>query len=401
MKIVFCGPPHSGKSVFIVSLEKLLLADGYETVRASRDGEGDWSNNSDQDNVKNVRVKGTYGRAFLKEKCRVIKNSKKPIVLVDIGGMLYPDKADIFRACDSFVVLSSDEVHRKEWQEFGKSLGCRCIASISSEKHGEDCLETADKGVVRGKICGLERGTLRSGSPVVEAVADRIIEISKYKAGKKQPASLVDINAVARRIGCGVNRKSGRQDIFCGVLFRSEDAGALLDEIDRIPSRRSYRVDGARANWVNGAVLFALMKKNPKRISLYDTTTHRFIMIRRIKEGEQAEKYLSYNVLESGGALFVDFNPLGKDLRYQDIKKMRIPPLPGKKTLLVSGRIPMWLLDSVLLSYGAMEIYVYQPGKNKADRFVCVSSRDKSAIGRTAAFYDIDCDSYFAMKAKK
>lgn len=44
-EIIVCGPPHSGKSVFAASLEKLLPADGYETIRVHKDGEGDWSNN--------------------------------------------------------------------------------------------------------------------------------------------------------------------------------------------------------------------------------------------------------------------------------------------------------------------------------------------------------------------
>ena len=44
MKIVFCGPPHSGKSVFIANLIDKLPSDGYTIIRACPDGEGTWSN---------------------------------------------------------------------------------------------------------------------------------------------------------------------------------------------------------------------------------------------------------------------------------------------------------------------------------------------------------------------
>lgn len=45
MKIVVCGPPHSGKSVFIANLEKRLPTNSFKTIRVHRDGEGTWSNN--------------------------------------------------------------------------------------------------------------------------------------------------------------------------------------------------------------------------------------------------------------------------------------------------------------------------------------------------------------------
>ena len=48
MKIVFCGPPHSGKSVFIANLIDKMPTDAYTIIRACPDGEGTWSNNKNQ-----------------------------------------------------------------------------------------------------------------------------------------------------------------------------------------------------------------------------------------------------------------------------------------------------------------------------------------------------------------
>ena len=40
MKIIFCGPPHSGKSVFIANLIDKMPTDAYTIIRACPDGEG-------------------------------------------------------------------------------------------------------------------------------------------------------------------------------------------------------------------------------------------------------------------------------------------------------------------------------------------------------------------------
>ena len=57
MKVVFCGPPHSGKSVFISNIINKLPSNSYSVVRATPDGEGMWSNNENQYETSIVRKK--------------------------------------------------------------------------------------------------------------------------------------------------------------------------------------------------------------------------------------------------------------------------------------------------------------------------------------------------------
>ena len=66
MKIVFCGPPHSGKSVFIANLIDKLPTDAYTIIRACPDGEGNWSNNKKQDETAIVRKKGKFTEQDIK-----------------------------------------------------------------------------------------------------------------------------------------------------------------------------------------------------------------------------------------------------------------------------------------------------------------------------------------------
>ena len=60
MKTIICGPPHSGKSVFISNLVKLLPSGHYIRINANGDGEGTWSNNPNQEDVMKTRVKGSW-----------------------------------------------------------------------------------------------------------------------------------------------------------------------------------------------------------------------------------------------------------------------------------------------------------------------------------------------------
>ena len=76
MKIVFCGPPHSGKSVFINNLKENLPTDDCTIIRACPDGEGDWSNNKNQDEASRVRRKGKLTKSFIQDSCQAINNQK-------------------------------------------------------------------------------------------------------------------------------------------------------------------------------------------------------------------------------------------------------------------------------------------------------------------------------------
>ena len=57
MRVVLCGPPHSGKSVLISNIINKLPSNSYEVVRATPDGEGIWSNNENQKETSLVRKK--------------------------------------------------------------------------------------------------------------------------------------------------------------------------------------------------------------------------------------------------------------------------------------------------------------------------------------------------------
>ena len=110
MKTIVCGPPHSGKSILISNLQKLMPSDDYLCIRANADGEGLWANNPNQQEVDTVRKCNKSGNTTADFNIwrKRIETVSRSIVIVDIGGRLSDDKISLFEVSDSFIIISSD-----------------------------------------------------------------------------------------------------------------------------------------------------------------------------------------------------------------------------------------------------------------------------------------------------
>lgn len=391
MEIIVCGPPHSGKSVFIATLEKMLPADGYETIRVHKDGEGDWSNNPDQNEVKSVRIKASdINNKFIKDKCRIIRSSKKKIVIVDIGGMLYDDKIPIFKNCSSFIVLSSDRPHRKEWQRFGEKHGAVCIANLASaldEENPEDTIDNCeDDIIISGIVKNLNRGMYKLDSPLIKKVADRIILESGYK-NLIASDNVINFYEIADEIGCNSVRTLNGIKISYNVNFRTESVGKILSCINKYTGRKSCILDGARANWISALASSYLLKNGVEKVKIYDTEEHSFLRIKKIKMRPEWTENSYYEFHDDQKLAVIKFSLNNKSIPYSTLGKLVLPEISSDKKIIISGRIPHWLLDSVVYSYKNNECYVFQPGSEK--KFICVSSKDESKLGSTVEKFDV------------
>lgn len=400
MKIIVCGPPHSGKSVFVASLERLLPSDGYETIRINKDGEGDWSNNPDQEQIRIIRKKlADYNEEFIKSECEIIKKSTKPIMLVDIGGMLFPDKIPIFKACDRFIVLSRDEIHREEWKRFGEYLGAKCIAELDSKQNAEDSVESFENGSVKGIVGKLERGTWHEKSPVLKWIADEIIEKSGYHELKNniQPDDVVDFNKIARDLNYGELRMSREKEVFSNVKFPEKSAAKIKEILSGLPGRKSYRIDGARANWISALAVETLFDKGVEDISIYDTKNVSFIAVKKLPCAARHEM-ISPSIRESEKSVFIDLDLSETKLEYSDLEKIVLPKIDESKQLYLSGKMPNWLLDSISISYGNKEKHVLQGGKS----FICYKSECEEKLGSCSDSPDgIDIKKFFEKQKQK
>ena len=89
------------------------------------------------------------------------------------------ENEEVFKHCDSFVVLSGDEQKKKEWLQFGQNLGLECVGCLDSSLDGKEEIYSR-KPFFQGKIVGLERGEILENSAVINAVVSDIIQKSRY-----------------------------------------------------------------------------------------------------------------------------------------------------------------------------------------------------------------------------
>ncbi len=369
MKTIICGPAHSGKSVFISNLVKLLPSGYYLRINANGDGEGTWSNNPDQDDVKSVRVKGTNTSEDFKRWQQQIENAKNDIVIVDIGGLLQEDKAAFFDACDSFIVVSNNERKADEWIDFGTSHGCTCIGkihSILSDYPYESVIST--KPYVNGKISGLERGNSLKDSLVLKAVADSIIVLSGFKGHlMHDDSNVIDMYNVGIKLGMSRPWKTSSGVEVINVWFLLEKAPLLYNYLRETYRRKDlYKIYGARALWTACLAASCLSEIGVTSLEVNEVMQKDakigYIRIPKISIGSNDDVNPLTILKEENDEYILLKVVLPKHFTPEDCKNVLLPPLSTDKKLLLTGEMPAWLSIAIFLTYENEQKYIDAPG---------------------------------------
>ena len=146
--LLVVGPPDSGKSVLSHQLFVTLVKD-YPDIylqRAQWDGEGNWilelpkkATDTEREAFK-LANKGTLTERFFPYQGQAIRNlrQQKSLVIVDVGGMVQPEKQSILDACTHYLIISSKPEEIEPWHEFCRNQGnLQPIAVIHSISDSE------------------------------------------------------------------------------------------------------------------------------------------------------------------------------------------------------------------------------------------------------------------------
>ena len=405
MKIVFCGPPHSGKSVFIANLRDKLPSDAYTIIRACPDGEGSWSNNKDQEEISMVRKKGKFTKTFIDDSCVAIDNQINKIVIVDVGGVMSKENEQIFRHCDSFVILSSDEEKKKEWLEFGERLGLECIGCIDSSLEGKEEIYSRTP-YLQGRIVGLERGEILEDSLIINALSSDIVRKSKYALKEEIKSenftgNMIDDTELGFELGYGKEILTEDGIPMKKVKWKEEALPMIYKKIQgEIDPNKPLKINGIRATFILSGICKAAKQMGVKDISAYDIRLKQYIPIKQIpkQKGIKQARGLSYNIIENTENIFMDIDITNEKYSLEDYEEAVLPEIKEGKNLYLSGRMPLWLLASISNSYDSNRIFTFQPGKG----FTCISSIDLKEVGTVVDGIDgINLDKYFEDKKEK
>lgn len=131
--LMIVGPPDSGKSILSHALFKALLPHNPDIYlqRAHWDGEGNYvlelgegTTDAEIEAFK-LRNKGALTERFFPYHAQAILQLRrqKSLVIVDVGGMVQPQKLPILEACTHYLIISSKPQAVNAWHEFCRDRG--------------------------------------------------------------------------------------------------------------------------------------------------------------------------------------------------------------------------------------------------------------------------------------
>lgn len=340
-RIVVCGPPHSGKSVFLSNLQRLLPVEHHMLIFGAPDGEWHWSNESDQNMVRELRHKGQFTDDFYDNIVSAITCAEQRLVLVDTGGRRTDANARIFSVCDAFIIVSSSQEEMAEWRKFGEAQGCKCIAELDSVLHGAcELYPEAEDKIIRGRISGLERGqTVKS--PVLDAVAKRLCEVIAANAEMTEAELLANINGAKLVDHLGI---TDRSDPYLGVRPWHTAPALKLTGVAR--KLETVRIWNVRTSFLSCAFATAL----PCVVELFGVSEG-YVRLPEVEPQGNGSGSLEWEVSEFPEYTLVEYRKKG--FFTKDLLEAIIPPIvnPRKGVVLSTDGPPIWLDATIARSY--------------------------------------------------
>ena len=363
--ILIGGPPHSGKSVLVYSLTQALRARGvvHYAMRACPDGEGDFSNETDQAVIRLIRRKGTFSDAFNARVADYLRQRRLPL-LVDAGGRPTDDQIAPLALCSGAILLVGDRpdepgryaADRAAWLALVERAGVPLLADLRSELSGANQL-TATAPVITGTLAGLERGQFASG-PAFEALIDRLAEVlaganidseQLHRTAAPPYAHLVDVEAPAPALGAH------------GARWEPGDLPALAAAV---PSGESIAIYGRAPNWVYA---FLALRAMPAEVWLFDVRHGWMTPPPLPHDGDGAmlprQSGWGCHVEVRSDYTWVELITTAQYLDPSTPESLPLPPRLRGEGLVLSGRMPHWLLTAAArqLASGFGWLAVYQP----------------------------------------
>lgn len=355
MKIVVCGPPHSGKSVFIGGVCENIPRDERYLFRACPDGE--FTLMYQGNGAEQYRRKGKFSQANVDWYCQSLASCKMaPIILVDIGGIPSQENRRILMegGVSHAIILAGDLGKVAEWQQFLDSCGVEVVAVINSNYNGEKDDVVSNPMVVHH----LERGDESvSSRPAILAVAEKILKLSLETSMSNSELSFSPLKISAVAEACGITKNERGQYSW---------AGSDLPKLAELLHHRSaempevVQIDGAAP----GFLVVALTHEcHPREVELNSPDGYVRVGCRKPEGTGAGIEFRISDGPDGYTAVEGVLNP-SVPLKPEQLLQIAPPLLPMGSKVILSGRIPNWLMASLAMSYhGATKaVATFQPG---------------------------------------
>lgn len=375
-RIIICGSPHSGKTVFTTSLYTMLPQKYTSIIRACPDGEGVFSNNQKQNMIQLTRRKGKMTSDFVEAvKGRIVKETA-PIVLIDVGGLQSKENEDIFSQADCAIILDKSQEGIESWRDFCLKQNLKILAEIQS-KLGEPVKEPieTDEDTLKGTIFNLQRGENKVHDEVILRLYRKIYEIALEKGLVQKGKELLSKDNVLnmRKVAEGLGMM--KNDNIEWIPNKANEIHYYTKGF--VQEKKELKLFESRANWTTGIVCEVAQNEGVEDIELYDARQDRYIRTQKLaisddiksKDIAVARKNvvlpdkISLYITQTGNATIMQFelNP-NRLILPEDMSRIQLPNINPTGKLYISGRLPLWLFASISRTYHNTEKSVLQPG---------------------------------------
>ncbi|MCB0197228.1 MAG: hypothetical protein KDJ65_35100 [Anaerolineae bacterium] len=364
--VMIGGPPHSGKSVLTYSLTKALRERNiaHYALRAYPDGEGDWSNETSQDRVRRIRVKGKGTPEWVANICRDIDNRHLPLI-IDVGGRPTDWQKAIFDHCTHAILLTPDEHTQSEWEAFAVEHSIQIIAKLQSNLKGLDTVWSV-KPILRGQISGLERGYTAQGTTFQKLLA-LLTNLFAYDPSELRaihfsmiPVDLVlELNSLKQALDPNSNPST---------YWYPEELPQLLDYL---PQNTSFALYDRGPNWLYAALA---LHAYPAELWQFDVRLG-WVKPPRLEFAPLTDNSsVNTAVFPSTAFTRLELEIRASYLEYSEAMSLPVPALPSDHGVVLSGKLPLWLWTALVKMYHQHPwLAIYQP--QFEHRAVIVASR--------------------------
>lgn len=358
MKVVICGSPHSGKSVFIGGLQANLPRNIYYTFRACPDGEGTWTYRDK--GTEQLRRKGKFTPEFVQWCCTTLsKPELTQITLVDVGGRMSEENAQIMSKCTHAIILDNNVEMIGEWVDFAEECGLQVIAKLHSDYNGHN---DSTEGEIMS-IHHLERGEQSvKQRPTIKKVAELLLNLTVAPDTNKGE-NMITINGLAEAIGKKLEEitlPNGR--VIESIKWEGSDLPKISKHLHNTYMGAIVQVDGAAPAWLITAITHEL---HPSEVELNSPDGYVRVGCQK-PSGEGEGNNLEFKTSREGGVLTVLCQQKDPSipLSPSDLKGVTPPDCEMGDIVVLSGRMPNWMTTSLAMSYHgkAKAIGCFQPG---------------------------------------
>ena len=344
--VIIGGPPHAGKSVLFYSLTKALRerAIPHHAIRACPDGEGNWSQESDQETVRLIRVKGDWSDEFTERICLDIERRLLPM-LIDVGGKPQGKQLRIFRHCTHSILLLhyDDEQNQLFWRWLVEENGLLPLAQLYSELKGASAI-TSISPVIEGTLVGLERNTLAQG-PLFDVLVERVVSLFSSYSREELEKTLLDQAPTELVIQLPLLLET------LSPGSKRWEPGMLPALLASLPADAPLSVYGQGPHYVYGALAAYVGQQAFYQFDPRLGEPGGWVQPPRLQISARTSPEVSVQLRENEQASVLTVEIIKKHLDYLQAETLPFPPAPVDKGLILDGSMPSWLLTALVRLY--------------------------------------------------